>query len=203
VTSASIRINVLEPISNNSILTPPQEICEGMTFINIEGTVAPALAGGDNGYSFRWERSTDGSTWLTATGISNAVSYNPDENAPPFPGQEYYRRVVFSGSGNVCVDTSGSVLIREYPVITNNSIVSGDQTICSGAVPLQLTGSAPRTQKGTYILPGRIVQRAIHGLISRVMFRLPARIFFPLHLLIQPVTAGLLTHQHAVIRAGR
>ncbi len=147
-TSASIRINVLEPISNNSILTPPQEICEGMTFLNLEGTVVPALAGGDNSYSFRWERSADGSNWFTATGIINTVNYNPDENAAPFPGQEYYRRVVFSGSGNVCVDRSGSVLLSEYPVITNNSIVSGDQTICSGAVPLQLTGSAPLNGKG-------------------------------------------------------
>jgi hypothetical protein len=60
-TSASIRINVLEPISNNSILTPPQEICEGMTFINIEGTAVPALAGGDNSYRYVWERSADGS----------------------------------------------------------------------------------------------------------------------------------------------
>ncbi|MFZ0282397.1 MAG: gliding motility-associated C-terminal domain-containing protein [Bacteroidales bacterium] len=147
-TSASIRINVLEPISNNTILTPAQEICEGMTFLNLDATVAPALAGGDNTYRFRWERSQDGTTWVIATGMTNNVNYNPEENAPPFPGHEYYRRVVLSGSGNVCADNSEPVLLNEYPVITNNSIVSGDQTICSGSIPLQLTGSAPLNGKG-------------------------------------------------------
>ncbi len=148
-TSAAVRINVLENISNNAILTGPQEICTGMIFENIQGTVAPQLSGGDNLYSYRWERSADGTTgWNTAAGVSNAASYNPVENLPPFPGQEYYRRVVYSGSDDVCTSTSGTVLLIQYPVITNNLITSGDQTICAGSVPAGLTGSQPEDGKG-------------------------------------------------------
>lgn len=147
-TSAPVRITVLEPISNNSILNSAQEICEGMSFVNLDGTVAPTLAGGDNIYRFRWESSTDGTNWVTATGATNQADYDPEEASPSFPGQEYFRRVVFSGDGNVCVSLSGSVLLSEYPVITNNSVVPGDQTICSGTVPAGLTGSTPLNGKG-------------------------------------------------------
>jgi len=150
-TSASVRINVLDTIENNIILTPEQEICDGQLFIDLSGTTpvtTPALSGGDNDYRFRWESSLDGSAWSTASGINNASDYNPDEAAPPFPGQQYFRRIVYSGTDDVCVNTSEPVLITEYPVITNNLITSGDQTICSGETPLQLTGSLPLNGKG-------------------------------------------------------
>jgi gliding motility-associated-like protein len=146
--SAPVRINVLDTVRNNSILTSPQEICNGMLFTDLSGTTAPTLGGGDNTYRFRWESSTDASTWVTAAGPVNGANYNPIESAPPFPGQEYFRRVVLSGSNNVCVNVSKPVLLKEYPVITNNSITSGNQTICSGASPLQLTGSSPLNGKG-------------------------------------------------------
>lgn len=146
--SAAVRINVLDTIGNNKILTLPQEICEGMSFVNLEGTVAPALTGGDNIYRFRWEKSTDGSVWAAGTGPINGANYNPEEIAPDFPGSRYFRRVVFSGSNNVCVNISKPLLLSQYPVITNNSIVSGDQTICSGATPAQIAGSSPLNGKG-------------------------------------------------------
>jgi hypothetical protein len=147
-TSASVRINVLDTVRNNSILTLPQEICQGMTFTNLTGTSTPTLGGGDNTYLYIWESSTDGSTWVTATGMSNGVNYDPNESAPYFPGQEYFRRVVLSGSNNVCKNISKPVLMSEYPVITNN-LVTSDQTICSGLAPAQLAGSAPLNGKGT------------------------------------------------------
>jgi hypothetical protein len=146
--SPSLRINVLPVISNNSILSLPEEICQGMTFTNLAGTVAPALSGGDNSYRYRWESSNDGSAWTTALGTNNGASYDPDESVSYFPGQEYFRRVVLSGSNNVCVNASAPVLLSAYPVITNNLITSGDQTVCSGASPAQLTGSTPLNGKG-------------------------------------------------------
>jgi hypothetical protein len=145
--SASIRITVLDTIKNNSVLTLPQEICLGMTFANLSGTSAPTLSGGDNIYRFRWESSADGFTWMTAAGTSNGLNYDPDEAAPYFPGQEYFRRVVLSGSQDVCRNYSMPVLLSEYPVITNN-LLTADQVICSGSVPAQLTGSNPLNGKG-------------------------------------------------------
>jgi hypothetical protein len=146
--STSVRINVLPIIQNNTISPEPQEICAGAQFTNLTGSTTPTLSGGDNTYRFRWESSNDGSTWAAATGIINNTGYDPSETASYFPGQQYFRRVVLSGSNNVCVNASSSVLLSEYAVITNNSLSPDDQTICSGAVPLQLTGSSPLNGKG-------------------------------------------------------
>ena len=146
--SSPVRITVLDTISNNRINTPPQEICEGMLFSDLTGTIPPELTGGDNIYRYRWQRSIDGLAWDTAIGTTNGANYNPIENIPPFPGQEYYRRVVYSGSDNVCINVGKPVLLTIYPVITNNLITSGNQTICEGGTPLQLTASTPLNGKG-------------------------------------------------------
>lgn len=146
--SASIRINVLDTIRNNAILTLPQEICQGMTFVNLSATTTPTLSGGDNTYRFRWESSPDAAAWTTATGTSNGLAYDPTESATYFPGQQYFRRVVLSGSNDVCRNNSKPVLLNSYPVITNNMLVPSVQTICSGTAPVQLTGSVPLNGKG-------------------------------------------------------
>ncbi len=146
--SASVRINVLDTVRNNSILTLPQEICQGMTFANLTGTLTPTLSGGDNTYKYVWESSNDATSWVTAAGISNLQDYDPDESALYFPGHQYFRRIVFSGSNDVCKNVSKPVVINEYPLITNNLVAPADQTICSGSVPGQLTGSVPLNGKG-------------------------------------------------------
>jgi len=144
-----VKITVLDTISNNTILNLPQDICYGMVFTDITATTSPALSGGDNSYWFKWESSTDASTWVTATGTSDGAGYDPDELSLSFPGSEYYRRVVYSGSNDVCVNFSTPILLNDYPVLTNNSITD-NQTICSGAVPAILAGSDPLNGNGTY-----------------------------------------------------
>jgi hypothetical protein len=146
--SAGVRINVLDTVRNNSILTLPQEICQGMNFVNLTGSATPTLSGGDDTYRYIWESSANGITWVTATGTINGVNYDPVESASYFPGQEYFRRVVFSGSNDVCKNISHPVLLNAYPVITNNLIITADQTICSGSSPAQITGTTPLDGKG-------------------------------------------------------
>lgn len=146
--SSPVMINVLDLISNNSILTLPQEICEGMTFSSLAGSAAPTLNGGDNTFRFLWESSNDNSVWTTATGTNNSADYDPDESASFFPGQQYYRRIVYSGTDDVCKDVSSPVLLNQYPVITNNLVTPADQTLCSGSSPLMLNGSVPLNGKG-------------------------------------------------------
>ncbi|MBK7478631.1 MAG: hypothetical protein IPI69_02135 [Bacteroidales bacterium] len=114
-----------------------------MVFTNLEATAAPFLSGGDNTYRYVWESSGDNSTWVTAAGVSNTVGYNPQESAAYFPGHQYFRRVVYSGSNNVCRNASEPVLLNYYPAISSNNIIPSDQTICSGSAPAVLTGSAP------------------------------------------------------------
>ncbi|MBN2667188.1 MAG: gliding motility-associated C-terminal domain-containing protein [Bacteroidales bacterium] len=146
--SPSVSINVLNPVENNSILTPAQEICEGMTFINLEGTVAPTLSGGDNTYRYVWESSSDNSVWTAAAGVTSTAGYDPAESAAYFPGQQYFRRVVYSGSNDVCRNASEPVILTSYPELTSNTLVSADQTICSGSDPVVITGSSPLNGAG-------------------------------------------------------
>jgi len=148
-TSLTVRINVLEPIGNNSIITPSQEICEGMVFENIMATKPPDLTGGDGFYRYLWQSSNDGQIWENAAAANDQPDYDPAENIQPYPTQLRYKRLVFSGTDNVCQSESNEVLLTKYPSLINNIITSGDQTICSGSEPLDLTGSVPSGGMGT------------------------------------------------------
>jgi gliding motility-associated-like protein len=151
--TAIVKITVLDTISNNKILSLPQDICFGMTFSDLTSTTpstTPVLAGGDNTYWFRWESNINGAGWGTAPGVSNGTVYNPIELPQRAPMNEYYfRRIVYSGMNDVCISTSTPVLLRDYPVITNNNITA-NQTICSGFSPAKLIGSVPLNGNGIF-----------------------------------------------------
>ncbi|MBI5009076.1 MAG: gliding motility-associated C-terminal domain-containing protein [Bacteroidia bacterium] len=152
--SAIVRINVLDTISNNNIFNTPQDICFGSTFTDLTATTTtttPALSGGDATYKFLWESSINGVAWGPAPGTNNQSGYLPSELPERAPLNEYkFRRVVISGMNDVCVNTSQVILLRDYPVITNNTIVTAEQKVCSGSAPVLLTGSDPLNGNGTY-----------------------------------------------------
>lgn len=148
--TAFVRVTVLDTISKNNILNSAEEICWGMTFTDLSATVAPILEGGDNSYRYRWESSINDAEWGPAPGVNNASGYNPTELAEKAPLNKYYfRRVVLSGMHDVCANTSAPVLLKDFPVITNNSI-SADQTIGHDSVPAPFAGLAPANGNGTY-----------------------------------------------------
>ncbi len=152
--SAIVRINVLDTISNNSILNAPEDICFGTLFADLTATTAtttPALSGGDATYRYLWESSINGSVWGAAPGINNQAGYLPAELPERAPLNEYkFRRVVKSGMQDVCKSTSQIILLRDYPVLSNNKIVTAEQKICSGSAPAQLIGTDPLNGNGTY-----------------------------------------------------
>ena len=152
--SALVRINVLDTISNNEVLSLPQDICFGMTFADLTATTpatTPALAGGDNAFRYLWISSINGAAWGPAPGINSASGYNPAELAERDPSNEYkFMRIIRSGSQDVCVDTTSMILLRDYPVLTNNLIITAEQKICSGSVPAILTATDPLKGNGTY-----------------------------------------------------
>ena len=143
--SDTVSINVLPVISNNAI-GAGQTICQGDTFAQLTGTDP---AGGDNVYSYQWIETPDHSTWNAAFGTNGNSIYQPDTASSLFPGQVFYRRVVFSGLNNTCADTSNEVPVREWPRINNNHIMP-DQHICEGETPAPLTGNNPGGGNGTY-----------------------------------------------------
>ncbi|MBK9389367.1 MAG: hypothetical protein IPN68_03925 [Bacteroidetes bacterium] len=152
--SAIVRINVLDTISNNAILNTPQDICFGSVFTDLTATTTsttPVLSGGDATYRYLWESSINGSVWAPAPGTNNQTGYLPAELPERAPLNEYkFRRVVKSGMQDVCVSTSQIILLRDYPVLTNNKVITGEQKICSGSAPAILTGTDPLNGNGTY-----------------------------------------------------
>lgn len=143
--TAIVKITVLDSISNNRILNSPPDICYGMTFANVSGSTTStspnALQGGDNLFRYKWESNINGGGWTTAPGVSNGTDYNPVELAQRAPSNQYiYRRVVYSGSNDVCSSVSNAVLLKDFPVISNNTIAPVP-AICSGSAPAKLAGS--------------------------------------------------------------
>jgi hypothetical protein len=93
-------------------------------------------------------RSTEEPRGFSAEGTGNGPDYKPDETASYFPGQQFFRRVVMSGSNNACIDTSNPVLLNSYRQVTNNLISPTIPTTFSGISPVLLTGSLPLNGKG-------------------------------------------------------
>jgi hypothetical protein len=151
--AAIVKLTVLDTIKANKILNYPPDICFGTTFVNLTATTSTTtpdkLEGGDNLYRFKWESNFNGGGWATAPGVSNGPGYNPVELSQRVPSNEYlYRRVVYSGNHNVCTSTSNTVLLKDFPVIANNSITKPSQPVCSGTTPPILVGSQPINGNG-------------------------------------------------------
>jgi hypothetical protein len=139
--TAIVKITVLDTLRNNKILNSPPDICFGMSFANITATTTPSLTGGDNTYRFKWESNINGAGWATAPGANTAPGYNPVELPQRIPSNQYiFRRVVYSGSNDVCSSVSNAVLLTDFPVILNNTVATVAAT-CSGSVPANLVGS--------------------------------------------------------------
>jgi hypothetical protein len=149
--TAIVKITVIDTIRNNRVLNSPPDICYGSAFVNLTATTpltTPALSGGDNSYIYSWESNVNGAGWATAPGVSNGTGYNPVELPQRTPSNQYlYRRIVYSGSNNVCASASNEVLLKDFPVITNNTITPVSP-VCSGLAPSTIIGSKTPTLAG-------------------------------------------------------
>jgi hypothetical protein len=125
-------------IKNNSI-TANQTICSG--------NVPSALSGstpvqGSGVYTYTWQDSTKSIPWTNIPGFVNVPNQN--FSPPALTDTTRYRRIVNSSA---CSDISKSIIINVHKPIANNNIslisASGpDTTICSGATPNLLKGTA-------------------------------------------------------------
>jgi len=125
----------------SNLIGTAQTICNGQ----LPGALTGSLPSGGTGvFTYRWESSTDNSTWGAASGITTNQSYAP----PVLFSSFYYRRLVNSGICNS--DTSSSVLITVEPFLSGNTIGSA-QTICAGSTPAGFTATLPSGGSGTYV----------------------------------------------------
>lgn len=133
-----IQVTVQAAISNT--ITANQTICEGASPAALSGNPT----GGSGVYTYSWESSTTSaiSGFSALSGVTT-ISYTPS----PLSQTTWFRRIVSSGA---CPDvTSSAIQITTNPPVLGNTI-SSDQTICTGSVPAQITGSIPTGGNGTF-----------------------------------------------------
>jgi gliding motility-associated-like protein len=153
--SGVVKMRVLNNIGGNAITSAlAEEICNGMNFSPVTATITPALTGGDASYKYEWISSAN--SWGAAPDIYTNPGYSPVAGSFALGTQVSLRRVVFSGTHDVCKDTTTittSVKLTRWPVIINNS-VTADQTIGYDSIPQLLKENpAPGMTggSGTYI----------------------------------------------------
>ena len=141
-TSTVVTIDVLPLITGNITSRLDSVICEGSVFIPL---AASAAGGGAGIYSYQWQDSAASvsGNWLPASGINTNQTHTPDTSVFTVTDSlRFFRRVVFSGPDNVCKSFSTPIRLTRYPKIINNAITA-DNTICSGTIPADLTGTTP------------------------------------------------------------
>jgi len=138
-TPATIAITVNPKISGNSIGSD-QTICTNTSPASLKGQTN--LIGGNNGFSYQWQQSSDGGqTWTNITAATIA-SLSPGN----LSSTTQYRRVVNSGA---CSDTSNAITITVQGTLSNIDI-AGNQTICAGSTPALITGQIPAGGNGSF-----------------------------------------------------
>lgn len=143
-TSDYVHVRVLEPISGN-LISSKDTICIYGTPDGLNTANGESLGDGEPGdYRFKWEqRLHDQSAWTTVEGTSNLEAYQP----PALDDTTWYRRLVFSGNDDACIDTTAGLEILVLPDIENNLLLSADQQLCqmstAEALEASTTGSDP------------------------------------------------------------
>jgi len=149
-TSNQVFIHVLPSITGNVITTADDMKCQGdlLEDLTQDPGAGPAPGGGatvggvDPTRRYRWEVATGLDTpgvWQEIAGEASLdYAGNPLMNTEQ---DRWYRRIVFSGSDEQCIDTSNWQRIIVHREITNNTIEPFD-SVCFGTTKL-LAGSTP------------------------------------------------------------
>jgi PKD repeat protein len=134
-TANDVTINNLPPLTN-TISSTSTEVCNGQV-ITITGSTP---TGGDGTYAYTWESSADGNNWTVITGQTGKdLIYTLSSTLT-------FRRTVNSSA---CTLVSNTYTVIAQAPITNN-IIAADQSICTGNVPVPLTGSIPTGSNGNF-----------------------------------------------------
>ncbi len=139
-TSATLKISVPPAIGNNLISGPSaRETCVGTQppVLQASGNVN----GGNGAYSYTWEESPDGISWVDAQGVNSETDYQPTILNNPMQ----YRRIVQSAT--VCSDTAPTIRIDtlERPGLT--LLTANRDSIChlekNFALAIDIRNGAP------------------------------------------------------------
>jgi hypothetical protein len=134
--SDTVKVTVLPSITNNEFFQyVDTTICEN----DAPGVLrARQPANGDGSYSYLWQKK-DAAVWTDIPG-SNMRQIT----VGPLTTTTEYRRIVFSGNDNACIDTtSDTKLVTVLDAITNNTISTDSARYCEGDIPEIINGSTP------------------------------------------------------------
>ena len=136
-TSNTVMIKVLPSISRNMFNTNKADtaICMNTSpgQLNI---LSPA--GGDDSYSYLWQHTAPAGSW---TNIPGGTAMNLTVGVLTVTTS--YRRIVFSGNDDACIDTSDAKAVITMPLISNNSIIGDPVQYTCYNTPAPLPGSQP------------------------------------------------------------
>jgi len=138
-TSGTLSILTNPAISNNGI-SNNQTLCTGSQPVLLTGTLP---LGGNSGYLYQWESSSDNVSWYT---LSGALSR--DFQPPVLSQTVFYRRSVSSLPCPVSLSDPLVIVIEQMP---GNNIIQPAQTICAGQMSGILTGTIPTGGNGLYM----------------------------------------------------
>lgn len=131
--SDTVTITVLEKLTD-LLVADDQVLCNN----DIPAPLTGNKPGGADQVLLRYE------WWQIVGGTRNMVATTEDYSPPALPSENYgYRRLVFSGNDDACTDSSDLVNILVYPDITNNTLSTPSDTVCSQVSDLVIDGSAP------------------------------------------------------------
>ncbi len=133
--SDTVTVTVIPSIDNNAFIPLVDTvICEGDSPGLLRATQP---TNGDGSYNYLWQNK-DAAAWTDIAG-----SNMPQISVGSLTASTEYRRIVFSGNDNACIDTSGIKLVTVLPSITNNIITTDSSRYCEGDTPLVITGTSP------------------------------------------------------------
>ncbi len=138
-----VAINVLPPISNNTIQVADGMKCQGDPVDQLVGALP---TGGDGVYIYKWEVAAgqdNPDSWATIG--SDEISIT-DPASLDSEHDRWYKRIVFSGPNQVCDDTTDLLQIIVHTTITGNNIEPAD-SVCFADSKL-LLGDTPAGEAG-------------------------------------------------------
>ncbi len=138
--SNSVKILVLPLLTNNNIFAD-QIICHEQQPAALTGSAPVGGLAGDRKY--QWQSTVLPDSWSE---LVNTPGYAPGI----LTDTTYYRRIVFSGPDNTCVNISDTIKITVLPPVQNNVLSHGDTVLCGGLPTMSLKGDHPTGGDGTY-----------------------------------------------------
>ena len=134
-TSQKITLTVIPAITSNAFLSPDTTICQNLSPGPLD---AGTPANGDGSYRYLWQQKTLPGNWINIAS-SNIKQYNPGQ----LNDTMLYRRIVYSGNDDACIDTSPAKTVNVPPSLANNLISIDSVRWCAGNTPHQITGQPP------------------------------------------------------------